>query len=168
MEVVNPLQLAVLIQLLLTNSYHEYDCSRQEYIDYVIKNVYGNKRYATWILLVDNKPSGYVMSRRDTGLYDKVVAIDLFIVKEHRGKEMLGHLLHALISRALDIGAKSIEFHSSVLPQRFWAKWSFASGVTTRTVYNCNISGEYEQLVRDELDKIKEVSPNEDIQTRKD
>jgi hypothetical protein len=154
---------------LFENKYHEYDCSREDYVNHVIRNIYGNSKYASWLLVVDGKPAGYTICRRDEGLYNKVVAIDLFIVKEYRGREMLGHLLHPLITKAKHEGAKSIEFHSSVLPPRFWEKWSFASGVTTRTVYNCDISsGEYSDLVQRELDKIKEVSPNEDIHQSND
>lgn len=121
----NSLNLAELINIANENTYHEYDCDRNTYLNHIIKNMYLNASYRMLLLKDDLQTIGYFICVRDNFLYNELTVVDVYIKKKYQGKDCIQLFLNDLGEIVFDLGIKRIKWHSHIFGTAFWEKHSF-------------------------------------------
>jgi hypothetical protein len=149
--------LADLMWLVDRLTYTELDCSIDFYKDYLIKNVYKNVHFWTFLMYDHSKPLiripiGYLIARRNRGLWNDVDITGLYIIEGYRGNRLMSLLIDALADMALKDKAKRVRWHSHVFPDKQW--WQeridkFGAVVEEYKMFYCNLDGSFEKAYKD-------------------
>lgn len=137
----SPMGLADLIKIAGEGTYHEYDCDRDTYLNHIISNIYPSNQYRSVLLWAGAEVVGYLISRRDTHLYNQVEVVDVQIKKEHRGRSLIQIMIDDLGAAAFESGAKRIVWRSHVFGKEFWEKHSFSLPVKQSGVFCVDLAG---------------------------
>lgn len=134
----NPKMISELIQLLLENDKHVYDCNKDTYINSIVKNMY-SKNHIVWIMYEENKPVGYLYARYNNNLNHEIMVLDAFVLPSHQGKRLLMNLLRPLIDLSIKLKVKRVKWESSEVPEFVWLRNIFETKVKETRVYSVNI-----------------------------
>lgn len=113
-----------------------YDCDCDTYLKYLL-NWFKDKRYRFYLLTAGDEAAGFTIVRRDTGLYDRVFIVDMFVDKAHRGNGYSYLMAEKVAKDTVKCGAKKVVWQSKL---GFWDKQANKTGysVETETVYTAN------------------------------
>jgi len=124
-------ELSDLIRLLNENTHYEHDCSREVYINHVVKNMYKTDNHRVSLLYVGDKAVGYIIVRFDNFIMKEFVVVDIYIGKAHQGNNYIDLLVNDIIPIAFKVGALRIKWQSGIFDTDFWDTHSF--GVATES-----------------------------------
>lgn len=147
-EAVFTAEISKLTKLIWENEYHEYDCDRETYAQFILRALLEDPAYVSWILCETdtNEDVGYLIAYRDKFLFNEVVVLDVFIKPELQGKGLIAKLLEELIEFSIKDGAKRIKWHSHVLPSEYWKKYNFGAELHEYKEFSCPIDGEFPKI----------------------
>ncbi len=144
-QVKESIGLAKLITIASENTYHEYDCDRNTYINHIVKNMYLNDSYRMLLLYNDETVIGYFICRRDNFLYNELIVVDVFVKKEYQGNSCIQLFLKDIAGIVFEIGVKRIKWHSHIFGADFWGKHSFGFEVKKYEMFCVELEGKKEE-----------------------
>ena len=150
-EATTSLELSDLIRLLNENTHYEHDCSREVYINHVVKNMYKSTNHRITLLYSDDDEAvGYLIVQFSNYLNKEIEVLDIFIVKKHQGKKCMDILVNDLIPIAFNVKALRIKWPSYVFDTDFWETHSFGTEVKNYKIF-------YVELTKGNQDIYNEV-----------
>lgn len=98
----------------------EYDCTF-EYFASFVRQIITKPNVGAWIIWDGDKPAGYTIGVRITGLNNQINVFDIYLNPEYRGQHLVLMLTDKLKEWAVKEGAKRIVW-TSKWPREAWAK----------------------------------------------
>lgn len=138
-KVSTPLELADLLTIASENTYHEYDCDRDTYLDHIVRNMYRNPNYRMMLLVDNTKVVGYFITYEDNFLYKELRVVDVFLLREYQGKSLIQLFITDIYNVGIKVGAHRIKWHSHVFGKEFWEKHSLEFPVSVHEVFHVDL-----------------------------